>query len=311
MSGRDGVGAASIAGLRVALVGPGKVGSSLARWLLARGAELPVVSRRSDAALPRWAAAAGARAADLQGLTTGDCDFLLIAVPDRAVEAVAATLAARQQAPVALHTSGLLGAEALAPLQRAGASVGGLHPLRAFPRPRPSPLLASRTFFAIQGDPPAVMLAMRIASAFGAPHAEVPGSARPLYHLAATWAAGGAVTLLGAAVGLHARAGVAQEAAGGLAELARGALAAVADPASPVASLSGPLVRGETTYLDQLAALREAFPALHPLAVLLALEGLRQLSEKGPLSPSQVAVRSALREVCEQPRFLDPLRGRV
>jgi hypothetical protein len=119
------------------------------------------------------------------------------------------------------------------------------------------------------------------------------------------------VTLLGAAVGLHARVGVAKEAAGGLAELSRGALAAVADPASPVDSLSGPLVRGETTYLDQLAVLRETFPELHPLAVLVALEGLRQLAEKAPLHASQVAVRSALREICEQPSFLDPLRDRV
>jgi len=314
MSGRPAVGLggeASVAGLRVALVGPGKVGSSLGRWLLARGAELIVVARGGGAALPRWAAAAGARAARLDELATGDCDLLLIAVPDGAVEAVAATLAGRRQAPVALHTSGLLTAEVLTPLRRAGAAVGGLHPLRAFPRPRSSPALASRTFFAIQGDPPAVELATRTAAAFGAPHAEVPGAARPLYHLAATWAAGGAVTLLGAAVDLHARTGVATAAAGGLAELARGALAAVADPASPAASISGPLVRGETTYLDQLAALRAAFPVLHPLAVLVALEGLRQLAERGPLSTAQEAVRSALREVCEQPSFLDPLRDRV
>jgi len=301
----------SVVGLRVALVGPGKVGSSLARWLLARGAEVGVVARRTGASLPRWAVAAGARAARVEELATGDCDLLLIAVPDAAVEAVAAALAARPQAPVALHTSGLLTAEALAPLRRAGTAVGGLHPLRAFPRPLPSLTFASRTFFAVQGDPPAVELASRIASAFGAPHAEVTGQARPLYHLAATWAAGGAVTLLGAAVDLHARAAVDAAAAGGLAELARGALAAVVDPASPVVSLTGPLVRGEASYLDQLAALREAFPELHPLAVLVALEGLRQLAERGPLSIAQEAVRSALREVCEQPSFLDPLRDRV
>ncbi|HEV8241088.1 MAG TPA: DUF2520 domain-containing protein [Thermoanaerobaculia bacterium] len=154
-------------------------------------------------------------------------------------------------------------------------------------------------------------MAVRLASALGAPHAEVPAPARALYHLAATWAGGGSVVLLGAAVDLHARAAVAPAAAAGLAELGRSALAAVADPVSPIASLSGPLARGEATHLGQLAALREVHPALHPLAVLVALEGLRQLAEKGPLSASQEALRSALREVCEQPSFLDPLRGRV
>ena len=310
MSGSD-AGAASIAGLRLALVGPGKVGSSLARWLVARGASLVAVARKSSTRLPRWAAAAGARAVALEALTTADCDVLLVAVPDGAVESVAAGLAARPQAPVALHTSGLLTAEALSALRQAGSAIGGLHPLRAFPHAQPSAALASQTFFALQGDAPAVAMAARLASALGAPHAEVPAPARVLYHLAATWAAGGSVVLLGAAVDLHARAGVPPEAAGGLAELARGALAAVADPASPIASLTGPLARGEATHLGQLAALRDAFPALHPLAVLVALEGLRQLAEKGPLSSSQEALRSALREVCEQPSFLDPLRGRV
>jgi predicted short-subunit dehydrogenase-like oxidoreductase (DUF2520 family) len=298
-------------GLRLALVGPGKVGSSVARWLLARGATLAVVARQSAATLPRWASAAGAHAAALDELTTADCDLLLIAAPDAAMEALATALAARPQAPVVLHTSGLLTADALAPLRRAGSAVGGLHPLRAFPRPLPAPSLASRTFFALQGDDAALAMARRIAEALGAPHAEVPGPARALYHLAATWAAGGAVTLLGTAVDLHARAGVDAAAAPGLGELARGALAAVADPARPVASLSGPLARGEPTYLAQLAALREASPALHPLAVLLALEGLRQLAARDPLSQSQEALRSALREICAQPSFLDPLRERV
>ena len=311
MTARGGGAAQSIAGLRLALVGPGKVGSSLARWLLARGALLRAVARKSPTRLPRWAAAAGARAVPLEALTTADCDALLVAVPDGAAESVAATLAARPQAPVALHTSGLLTAEALSALRQAGSAIGGLHPLRAFPRAQPSASVASHTFFALQGDPLALAMATRLASALGAPHAEVPAPARALYHLAATWAAGGSVVLLGAAVELHARAGVPPAAANGLAELARGALAAIADPTSPIASLTGPLARGEATYLEQLAALRDAFPALHPLAVLVALEGLRQLAKKGPLSIAQEALRSALREVCEQPSFLDPLRGRV
>lgn len=310
MSG-SGDGAAPLVGLRLALVGPGKVGSSVARWLIARGASLVVVARKSAAGLPRWAKAAGARAVAVDELATVDCDVLLIAVPDAEVESVAATLAARRQAEVALHTSGLLTAEALAPLRKVGSAVGGLHPLRAFPRPQPSPALASRTFFALQGDRRAVSMAARLASALGAPHAEVPAAARALYHLAATWAAGGSVVLVGAAVDLHARGGVAADAAPGLTELARGALTAIADPASPIASLTGPLARGEASYLGQLEALHEAHPALHPLAVLVALEGLRQLEKRGPLSASQEALRSALREVCEQPTFLDPLRGRV
>ncbi len=299
-----------LAGLRLSLVGPGKVGSSLARWLLAAGAQMSAVVRRGGRKLPRWAAAAGARAVGLDELESAGDDLLLLAVPDGALAAVAARLAARPQAPVALHVSGLQTAEALAPLRAGGTAVGGWHPLRSFPRPLPSPALAHKTFFAVQGDAPASELATRLALALGAPHAEVPATARALYHLAATWTAGGTVTLLGAAVDLHRHAGVSPAAAPGLAELGRGALA-LADPASPVATLSGPVARGEASYLEQLAALREAFPVLHPLAVLVGLEALRQLAERGPLNPAQAALRTALGAICERRDFLDPLRGQV
>ncbi len=301
-----------LAGLRVALVGPGRVGSSVSRWLLAHGATLGAVARRRAARLPGWARATGALAVPLEDLDSAGNDLLLLAVPDPALAAVTATLARRAQAPVALHTSGPLTAEVLAPLRDAGTAVGGLHPLRAFPRPLPSPAIARRTFLALQGDTAALALGRRLAAALGAPHAEVGAPLRPLYHLAATWAAGGAVTLLGAATALHAEAGVDPAAAAGLHELARGAVAAVGAQqlpphGRPATSLTGPVARGEGSYLTQLEGLREAFPALHPLAVLLALEGLRQLAQGAPATPAQEALRSALREICGQSSFLDPL----
>ena len=305
-----------LAGLRMALIGPGKVGSSLARWLVARGATLTMVARDGAAGLPPWAAAAGARAEEVGQLDSAGDDLLLLAIPDAALPAVVAALAVRRQARVALHTSGPLPSEVLAPLRAGGSRVGGFHPLRAFPRPLPSPAVARRTFFALEGDPEARALGRRLAAAFGAPSAEVPAALRPLYHLAATWAAAGSVTLLGAGVELHGAAGVDPAAAGGLRLLALGALEAVGDESlpprgRPAAALTGPVARGERAYLEQLAALRATLPALHPLAVLLALEALRQLAEQGPLTPAQEALRSALSELCAQSAFLDPLRSWV
>jgi len=296
----------TLSGMRFSLVGPGRVGSSVARWLLARGAALGAVARRRGSRLPGWAVAAGARAARLDTVDSAGDDLLLLAVPDPELPAVAATLASRPQARVALHVSGRLDAESLAPLRSGGSAVGSLHPLRAFPRPLPSLTVARRTFLALEGDAAALALAGRIAAALPAPHAEIASALKPLYHLAATLAAGGAVTVLGGAVDLHRRAAMPPAAAAGLVELARGALAAV-DAAQPVAAITGPVARGESAYLGQLAALREAFPALHPLAVLIALEALRQLAGEGPLSTSQVALRSALRDICGESAFLDPL----
>src|SRR5687768_4032667 len=191
-----------LAGLELSLVGPGRAGSSVARWLLSAGARLVAVGMRPGRPLPRWAAAAGARRVEIEELDSAGQDLLLVAVPDAALPAVAAALAARPQAAVALHLSGALGAEALAPLRAGGTQVGAFHPLRAFSRALPSPAVARRTFLALDGDPAALALGARLAAALGAPAAVVPGPLRPLYHLAASLSAGGVVTLVAAAAGL-------------------------------------------------------------------------------------------------------------
>src|SRR5690606_33549666 len=130
------------------------------------------------------------------------------------------------------HTSGALGAEALAALAARGTRAGAFHPLRAFPRPLPAAAVARRTFVALDGDAAAVALGARLAAAVGASAAPVPGALRPLYHLAATIAAGGTVTLLATAAALHDRLGVDPASRRGLRDLACGALAA-ASPDDP------------------------------------------------------------------------------
>jgi predicted short-subunit dehydrogenase-like oxidoreductase (DUF2520 family) len=283
----------------------------VARWLVARGATLKAVARRdAGRGLPGWARRAGARLVALDELSSTGQSLLLVATPDGALAATAATLAERPQAAVALHLSGALGAAALAPLRAAGCAVGSLHPLRAFPRTLSSPAVARRTFFALDGDPPALALGARLAAAWGAPSAPVPGALRPLYHLAATWAAGGTSTLVLAAATLHQQLGLPAATGPGLVELARGALGALTTKLDPGA-ITGPVARGEEGFLAQLAALRERAPEQHPLAVLLALETLRQLARAAPLGPSQVALARALREHCARPGFLDPLSSWV
>src|SRR5215470_16815031 len=75
-------GGAVLAGLRFSLVGPGRVGSSLAAWAEAAGAQR----------------VATAGSGDLAGLESAGQDLVLIAVPDGALPAVAERLAGRPQA---------------------------------------------------------------------------------------------------------------------------------------------------------------------------------------------------------------------
>ena len=275
---------APLAGLRFSLAGPGRVGSSLARWALAAGAELAAVAGRR----PRQAAWPGGPACgDLQDLETAGQDLLLVAVRDENLAAAAGTLARHPQARVVLHTSGSLDASVLAPLQTAGSAVGSLHPLKAFPRPLPDPAEARGVFFAVDGDAAARELAERLAGAWGGVAAEVPAAARPLYHFAATLAAGGVVTLLAAAAEIARRLGLPQEVARGYLELARGAVGAARESLDAGRSLgsaiTGPAARGDGATLERhLEALRRLAPEKLDLAIALAQETLRQTGKDRP-----------------------------
>jgi predicted short-subunit dehydrogenase-like oxidoreductase (DUF2520 family) len=271
----------ALSGLTFSLVGPGRVGGSLASWAEAAGARLAGVAGRGRVA----------------GLSTAGQDLLLLAVPDGALPEVAAELAGRPQARVVLHTSGSLPAAVLAPLRDlpSGSAVGSLHPLKAFPRPLPDPAEARGVLFAVDGDPAARALAHRLAAAWGGVPADVPPAARTLYHLAASLTAGGVVTLLALADELAGRLGLPPEVGRGYLELARGAVAAALAGGPAGAALTGPVARGDAaTFLRQLAALDELAPEKVPLVLHLARETLRQEARLGPLGEGQ---RELLAEV--------------
>ena len=162
-------------GERVVIVGPGRVGRSLHRWLTQRGARIVALAgRRPISALD----GDGQPSLELTQLETStpwrpieelrsdDADLLILAVSDPALETVTGELADRPQAPVVLHVSGHFDAEALAPL-RPACEIGSWHPLRAFTGISKSADEARDVTFAIDGEPAAVALANRLTAALG------------------------------------------------------------------------------------------------------------------------------------------------
>jgi predicted short-subunit dehydrogenase-like oxidoreductase (DUF2520 family) len=298
----------TLAGLRFSVAGPGRVGASLARWLLAAGARCEAVAgRRTGGAAARLAGALDARPLPLGRLATSGEDLLLVALPDGALPAAAAALGRRPQAGVVLHCSGSRGAEVLAPLRAKGSAVGTLHPLKAFPRPLPDSAEAVGVCFALDGDPKALALGRRLVARWRGEAALVPAGARAAYHLGASLAAGGAVTLLAAAAELAERLGLPAAVGRGYGRLAAGAVAG-ASAGDPALALTGPVARGEAALVRaQLAALRRWRPDLVPLVVLLGLETLRQLERRGPLGRERLLTRRALeRSLPASLVFLDP-----
>jgi predicted short-subunit dehydrogenase-like oxidoreductase (DUF2520 family) len=156
-------------------------------------------------------------------------DLLVLAVPDDRIEACAALLAGKLRCAFAFHLSGALPADALKPLRAAGASVASLHPLRPFTGAEGEDW--TDAFIAVEGDPAAVVEGERIARAFHARPHRLSAEGKPLYHAAASLAAGGTVAVVSVAARACAAAGIPEE-------VAREALAALASRATEAASRS-------------------------------------------------------------------------
>jgi len=261
----------SLVPLRFSLVGPGRVGCSLAHWLTARGAEIVAVAGRDPERSGSLARQLGGTPTEVDQLQTEGQALLLLAVSDPALSPVATVLAERPQAEVALHTAGALDPSVLAPLQVAGSSIGSLHPLMAFPRVLTDPGRAAEIVFALDGDPPARNLAERIVLAWDGIPVLVTAEERPIYHLGASIAAGGVVTLLATAFEMASRQGLPSEVMQGYLALARGALEQASRSDRVADAITGPVARGDMeTFQRQIKSLEKLDPSLTRAVIALA-----------------------------------------
>ncbi len=261
------------------LVGPGRAGRAFARsWLSAGGRLREVIGRDRDRA-DRAAREIGSGNPQALAVARSDCDILLLAVPDDAISPVARALAGSVTCRHAFHLSGALPAGELSPLRQSGTSIGSLHPLRAFTG---TPWETwSGAFVAIEGDQEAADAATILLQAMGARGHRIPPEGKPLYHAAATLAAGGTVATLSLAVRAWAAVGLPEEEARvALSGLAAQAAAAAAEQAFENA-LTGPIARRD---VGTVRAHRDAL-ANHPetlrLYALLAEETLRRTPDRG------------------------------
>jgi predicted short-subunit dehydrogenase-like oxidoreductase (DUF2520 family) len=239
----------------VALVGPGRAGTTVAAALADRGWRIVAVAgRRPDAPSTRAAAARfGAPAVAVEDAASG-ADLVLVATPDGAIEDAAARLA-RGVTPrtLVIHLSGARGLDALAGVP---ARVGALHPLQTFPDADAGPARLPGSWCAVAGDPAVTELAAEL----GLRPVALDDADRTRYHAAACIASNHLVALLGQVER------VSPVTIDALVPLIHATLANVAERGA-AAALTGPVQRGDTAtvraHLDALpAAERDAYRAL-------------------------------------------------
>ncbi len=136
-------------------------------------------------------------------------DILWLCVTDDAIGETARALSKRWKGTIALHSSGALTSETLAPLRREGVALGSLHPMMTFVGTGTPSLKGIAC--AVEGDAAAVRVARRIAHDLGASAFEIERSRKPLYHAMGSFSSPLLIALLamaeriGQAAGLPAR----------------------------------------------------------------------------------------------------------
>jgi len=255
--------------MRIAIVGAGTVGTAVAvRWREAGHTITAVAGRdatRDRAA--RWLPHVDV--VPVPDAATG-ADLVALAVPDDALADAAASIADGIRPGVwALHLSGALGLDALAPLERAGSGVLAIHPLQTFADVDGAlETMAGVSIAVTARDDDGATIGDRLARDLGGRPFPLADEQRPLYHAAAVFASNYVVAVSGAASDLFSAAGV-PNTVDAMRPLQAATLANV-HRLGPQQALTGPAVRGDAgTVARNLDAVAAAAPALVPAYVAL------------------------------------------
>jgi predicted short-subunit dehydrogenase-like oxidoreductase (DUF2520 family) len=235
----------------ITIVGTGRMGLALGGALRRAGAIERLVYYGRAIEAPPHPLFDGSNPAEYRigpGPVPEGTSVLILAVTDSALGDVAYDYAQVGRAPrgcAAVHLSGALSTDVLAPLHAAGYAVGSLHPLQAVADRWQAGERLEGAAFALAGDPAAIAAGRRIASALGGLAFVVPPHLRPLYHAAAVMASNYMLALLAAAIRLLGQAGVGEDDAfRALLPLVRGTLDNIEQLGLP-AALTGPIARGD------------------------------------------------------------------
>ncbi|MFI6131095.1 DUF2520 domain-containing protein [Micromonospora sp. NPDC051141] len=277
--------------LTVGVLGAGRVGAVLGAALAAAGHRVAAASGASGASrarlalllpqTPHRAAPAVARAAT---------DLLLVAVPDDALAAVVADLAATgalRPGQVVAHTSGAHGLAVLAPAAAAGARPLALHPAMTFTGTPDDLSRLAGSSYGVTAPAELRPFAARLVADLGGVPEWVGEADRPLYHAALAHGANHLVTVVNDAADRLRDAGV-DRPEKVLAPLLRAALEnalRLGDDA-----LTGPVSRGDAgtvrRHLDRLAA---TAPESVPAYLALARRTADRAVAAGRLHPADAA----------------------
>jgi len=271
--------------LCLGFVGPGTVGTALARSLASAGYPVVSIFGRNAERLGRTVESVrGARAAESAQAVVDAADVIFLTVPDDAIRPLADDLAWRP-GKTAVHCSGAASLDLLETARQQGAEVGAFHPLQTLASLEQAMRNLPGSAVAIEASDPTLEEALaQMAWALGGRPFLLHGD-KALYHASAVLACNYLVTLLDAAAGLWAEIGFTkEEGLKALLPLVRGTIENL-DAIGLPSALTGPVSRGDVGTINRnIAALSEHDPKTAALYVELARRTIPIARAKGTLS---------------------------
>jgi len=284
-----------VTGLRVGVVGAGRVGAVLAAALRSAGHEVVAAAGESDASRSRIAALLPGVPVDKPSAVARACDLLLLTVPDDMLGNVVTTLSdagAIAEGQYVVHTSGRHGLAVLDPAAAVGARVAAMHPAMTFTGTaldleRLSTEFGGGCVFGLTAGPDERDLVESLVADLGGRAMWVPEEMRTLYHAGLAHGANHLVTLVAQAMEMLSAAG-ADDPAGTLRPLLNAALDNALDHGD--AALTGPIVRGDVnTVRAHLADIAASAPHTLSSYLTLARDTLDRAVTDGRVLPIRAA----------------------
>ncbi len=285
--------ATAIDTLRIGVIGAGRLGTALAWALARRGLRVVATySRTADKAARLAEAIDQCRASPSPQQLVDDCDLVLIATPDAAIEPVVQALRWRARMGVA-HCSAATEIAVLAKAQGDGAWIGGFHPLQTFGDPDTAVRSLPGCTITIEAAPPFDAVLQALATRLECRVNRLPPGARGLYHAVGGYASQFINVLLReASLAWQSWGATEEDAVRALLPLVRGTVAAI-ERSGVAHGMPGPVSRGDVGTVAKHVAALQAFDAR-------ALEFYRELCRRSvPLALERggIAEATALRIV--------------
>ncbi|WP_296601368.1 DUF2520 domain-containing protein [Nocardioides sp.] len=293
-------------GLRIGVVGAGRVGAVLGAALEAAGHHVVAAAGESDASRARIADLLPVSPVAKPTDVARSCDLLLLTVPDDMLANVVTVLSdsgAIRPGQYVVHTSGRHGLAVLEPAARVGARIVALHPAMTFTGTALDLDRLPGCVYGLTADPAERAFVEGLVADLRGRPMWVPEEMRTLYHSGLAHGANHLVTLVTQAMELLAAAG-ADDPAGTLRPLLTAALDNALDHGD--SALTGPIVRGDVnTVRAHLADIAANAPHTLPSYVALARDTLDRVVTDGRVLPIRAA---AIQRVLDQAERAAALR---